>query len=222
MAHIYAVANTKGGVGKSTLAVNLSILSATQGKKVLLVDADPQASSAQFLNARDDSRPAIQGVQLTQPILHRQLPDLSEPYDLVFVDVGGRDAPVLRSALVAADTILIPMVPSAFDTWAATDIFAILDELKATADVDARVVLNQATQTIIAKEALDNLRAQLAEHDILLLTAILRTRTAWPRAVGEGLGVTEHQPHGKAAQELLALGRELGLYDEGSNETQAS
>jgi len=211
MAHIYCCANTKGGVGKSTLAVNLAVLTATEGRKVLLVDADPQASSLYFLYAREESRPTFKCVQLTQPILHRQLPELADPYDLVFIDVGGRDAPVLRSALLSADTILIPMVPSAFDVWASADIFTVIDELKATAEVDARVILNQTTPTIIAKEALESLRSQLAEHGIVLMSAVLQRRTAWPRAIGEGLGVVEHEPNGKATAELHSLARELGL-----------
>ena len=96
MSHIFAIANTKGGVGKSTLAVNLAVLAASQGHKVLLVDADPQASSLQFLNARDDSLPAFTGIQISQPIIHKQLPELATHYEYVFIDVGGRDAPVFR------------------------------------------------------------------------------------------------------------------------------
>ena len=89
MLHIYALANTKGGVGKSTLAANLAVVAATTRHQVLLVDADPQASGLQFLNARDDTRPHFAGIQLSQPILHKQLPVLSAPYDYVFIDVGG-------------------------------------------------------------------------------------------------------------------------------------
>ncbi|HJO03644.1 MAG TPA: AAA family ATPase [Acidobacteriota bacterium] len=213
MPHIFAVANTKGGVGKSTLAVNLAILAATQGKKVLLVDADPQGSGLQFLGVRGDDRPEFQGVQITQPIIHKQLPELAERFDYVLIDVGGRDAPVFRSALVAADTILIPMVPSVFDAWASEDVFNVLSELSASQDIDARVILNQTTPTVIAREALQSLHGDMKEQGVTILRAEIQNRTAWPRAIGEGLGVAEWEPHGKAAAELYELGKELGIYE---------
>lgn len=212
MPHVIAIANTKGGVGKSTLTVNLAAQAARAGVTVLIVDADPQASSLQFLEVRDDDRPAIQGVQITKPILHRQLPKLSEPFDLVLIDVGGRDAPVFRSALVAADTILVPMVPAAFDTWASADVFAVIDEL-AVADEDLRtfVVLNQVTRTIVAREALEHLVKYLGEHNATLLETKIYNRTAWARSPGEGLSVAEWEPRGSAALELRLLSTELGV-----------
>ena len=188
MPHIFAIANTKGGVGKSTLAVNLAVLAATQGHRVLLVDADPQASSLQFLNARDASLPALTGIQLSQPIIHKQLRELAIPYEYVFIDVGGRDAPVFRSALVAADTVLIPMVPSVFDAWAAEDVFNVVDELTTGRPVDTRVVLNQVTPTVIAKEALQSLQSGLKERGIVLMVAVLRNRTAWASSHRRGDG----------------------------------
>ena len=211
MPHIFAIANTKGGVGKSTLTVNLAVLAATQGHRVLLIDADPQASSLQFLNARDASLPAFTGIQLSQPIIHKQIPELATSYEYVFIDVGGRDAPVFRSALVAADTVLIPMVPSVFDAWAAEDVFNVIDELTAGRPVDTRVVLNQVTPTIIAEEARQSLQVELEERGIVLMVAVLQNRTAWPRAIGEGMGVGEWEPKGKASQELYQLARELQL-----------
>ncbi len=215
MPQVIAIANTKGGVGKSTLTVNLAAQAASAGNAVLIVDADPQSSSLQFLEVRDDNRSAIQGVQITKPILHRQLPKLSEPFDLVLIDVGGRDAPVFRSALVAADTILVPMVPAAFDTWASADVFAVIDEL-ATANEDLRtlVVLNQVTRTVVARGALEQLVKYLGENNATLLDTQIFNRTAWARSVGEGLSVSEWEPRGPAALELRLLSIELGVADE--------
>ena len=119
---------------------------------------------------------------------------------------------MFRSALVAADTILIPMVPSVFDAWAAEDVFSVIDELTTGRPVDTRVVLNQATPTVIAKEALQSLQVALKERNIVLMVAVLQNRTAWPRSIGEGMGVGEWEPTGKAAQELYQLARELELH----------
>ena len=213
MAHVIAIANTKGGVGKSTLAVNLAVEAAAAGRKTLLIDADPQGSAAQFLSVREDDRQQFQAVQLTKPTLHRQMKELSAPYDFVFIDVGGRDAPVLRSAIGAADTVLVPMVPSAFDAWASEDIFGVIEEIRVVNDgLRVSVVPNQVTATVSAREALEALREGLSKHNAVeFLDATLYNRTAWPRAVGEGLSVVEWEPKGKAAGELRQLSRVLGI-----------
>ena len=207
MPHVIAIANTKGGVGKSTLAVNLAVEAATSGREVLLVDADPQASAAQFVSLRDGGRDNLQAVRLTQATIHRQIKDLAAGYDLVFIDVGGRDAPVLRSAIGAAETILVPVVPSAFDAWASEDIFDVVDEVRAVRDdLSVQVLPNLVTSTVSAREALAELRQDIdRQSDVELLDVALHNRTAWPRAIGEGLSVVEWEPKGKAAAELRQL-----------------
>ena len=205
MAHVLTIANTKGGVGKSTLAVNLAVEAATHGRRTLLIDADPQASAASFVTLREDDLPAFQAVQLTQPTLHKQVPALAKGYDQVVIDVGGRDAPVMRTALVAADTVLIPMVPSAFDAWASEDIFKTIDEASALKDLAVYVVPNLVTATVSAREALEVLQEELGDKPyVRLLDAAIFQRTAWPRAVGEGMSVVEFEPKGKAAPNLSA------------------
>ena len=211
MATITTVANTKGGAGKTTLAVNLATVAAHGGHPTLLVDADPQGSALSFLSVRDETRPRVEGLELTRPTLHQQLPRISEAFEFVFVDVGGRDAPVLRSALVAADTILVPVAPTAFDAWAADDIFTLVDEVAASREVDVLVVLNLVTHTIAAREAAESLEEYLEGHSARLLNSRLHTRTAWPRASGEGLGVFEWRRSSPAAHELLELTTELGI-----------
>ena len=211
MALVTAVANTKGGSGKSTLAVNLAVESSRYGRRVLLVDADTQGSSAHFVAVRDRNTDRLQAVQLTEPIIHTQIEALAEPFDLVYIDAGGRDSPVFRSALLAADRVLVPLVPSAFDAWASDTLFAVLDELSLSGDLEILVALVQVTHTVVAREALEQIRAYLEEHNAKLLESVIFNRTAWPRATGEGLAVTEWRPSGKAAAELRELATELGV-----------
>jgi chromosome partitioning protein len=165
----------------------------------------------QFLAVRDSGLPQVQGVQITTPTLHRQMPQLAMPYDLAIIDVGGRDAPVFRSALTAADTVLIPLVASAFDSWASQDVLTIVDELAVVREFTALAVLNQLTHTVVAREAFSALSEDLASRSVRLLESRIHHRTAWPRSIGEGLSVVEWEPSGTAAEELRGLCSELGL-----------
>jgi chromosome partitioning protein len=211
--HVIAIANTKGGVGKSTLAVNLAVEATTAGHRTLLIDADPQGSAAQFVAVRDEDRPQFEAVQLTKPTLHRRMKWLSAFFDYVLIDVGGRDAPVLRSAIAAARTVIVPLVPSAFDAWASEDVFDIIDEIQAAhPGLAAYVVPNLVHTTTIAREAMLALEELLAEYDgIRFIDVPIQARTAWPEAVGEGVSVVEFQPRSKAAQDLRQLSRVLGI-----------
>jgi chromosome partitioning protein len=209
---ILAVANSKGGVGKSTLATNLAAEGAACGLRVLLVDTDPQSSSTVFAATREEDRPAFRVVQMIQPILHRELPELSAPYDLVVIDTGARETKTFRSALAAADEVLIPVTPSAYDIWASEDVFAVIDELSATRDLRARVVLNQVIpRTRVASEAIEALEELTAAEGVELLATRIHSRVAWKMSSGKGLAVTEYEPRGAAADELRALWAELGL-----------
>jgi chromosome partitioning protein len=128
------------------------------------------------------------------------------------IDVGGRDSATFRSALVTADTILIPLGPSAADVWATEDAFNLLDELAVSRDFEALAVFTRVVHhTRVAREAHAYVGEQLAERDVRLLETIIHNRVAWPQSLGEGLAVTEFEPRGPAARELAELAAELHL-----------
>ena len=117
---ILVVGNTKGGVGKTTLAVNLAVARALAGRDLLLVDGDEQGTALTFTQLRTESlgEAGYTAVALTGAALRSQVRQLAPKYDDIIIDVGGRDTGSLRAALTVADTLLIPVQPRSFDVWA--------------------------------------------------------------------------------------------------------
>ena len=112
---IILLGSQKGGCGKSTIAINMASYLANQGRDVMLVDADPQQSSANWVKDRDETE--LTSVHCTQRYgdIKKTLKDLNERYEYVIVDVAGHDSKELRTALLVADKLVVPFRPSQFD-----------------------------------------------------------------------------------------------------------
>ncbi len=204
---ILVVGNTKGGVGKTTLAINLAIARALDGRDVLLVDGDEQGTAISFTELRTEQlgQAGYTAVSLHGAAIRTQTRQLAPKYSDVVIDVGGRDTGSLRAALTVADTLLIPVQPRSFDLWAVENIAGLVKEAREINErLRAVLVLNAADA-----QGSDNDAAaeNLTEVDGLeYLPMPIGRRKAFPNAASVGRSVMEQTPRDqKAVQELAAL-----------------
>lgn len=185
MRHIM-VLNSKGGCGKSTIATNLASYYAAEGKRVALVDYDPQASSLDWLDRRPESRHTITGINGAEEGL-THLPRNSE---IVIEDAPARShGPELTNLVRHADTIIVPVLPSAIDMQASA---RFLEELAKVGKVRRRqvkiaVVANRVRESTIIFEELD----EYLEGLRLPYVAAFREAQNYVRAYIRGLGIFE-------------------------------
>lgn len=206
---IVALLNQKGGVGKTTLALHLAGAWSAQGQRVLVIDADPQGSALDWAEQRvREGLPRLFGVLgLARETLHKELPDLGRDLDHVIVDGPPRVAGIARSALLAADLVVIPAQPSPFDGWASGEMLRLLDEARIfRPQLRARMLLNRcAARTVIARETAD----ALLDQDPPVLASRIGQRVAFADAARTGRLVSEVAAGQIAAREITALAAEL-------------
>jgi chromosome partitioning protein len=203
---IIAFLNQKGGVGKTTLAVHFASALSRMGKKVLLVDADPQGSSLDWSASRPDD-PTFPVVGLPKPNLHKELPIIGINHDYVVIDGPPRVNELARSAIMASDIVIIPVQPSPYDVWAAKEIVDLLQEASTFKEniKSAFVINRKITNTAIGRDVGE----ALAAYPLPVLKTAICQRVAFAESAAHGLTVLDTEPTGLASQEINALTREI-------------
>lgn len=212
---IIVVASEKGGTGKTTISTNLAVVRAQNASDVLLVDADTQGSAMDFTTVREEEghEPQLTSSSITGRGIGAELRKLSHKFDDIIVDVGGRDSSTLRSAILAADVLVIPFLPSQFDAWSIERMDEMVGEVKQ---------LNETLQTVVFLNKVDtNPRVALSDEAIMLAQNLKNLnfsnitvgyRVAFRRSVAEGLAVTElkkSKTDPKAVAEIKELYKEV-------------
>jgi chromosome partitioning protein len=203
---IISILNQKGGVGKTTLAVNIAASLHNSGTKVLLIDGDPQGSALDWSAVREgDSLYPVIG--LPRPTIHKEIAHLGGNYEHVIIDGPPRVTELARSAIMAADVVLIPVQPSPYDIWAAEEVVQLITEAQVYKDTlkAAFVVNRKIANTAIGRDVGE----ALSSYPIPTFDACVIQRVVFAESAAQGRSVHELDPTGPAAREIDAVTNEL-------------
>lgn len=211
---IISLVNSKGGVGKTTLCINLARqmqmhICAKEQKpkdaKVLLVDADPQGSIRDWHDA--GGHVLIDMVSLDRKSAIIQLRDMNMDYDFVFIDTPGKVDEIMCSAIAVSDLVLIPVQPSPYDIWASMDTIELVKNRQAIANdkPECRFVLNRCIpNTIIASDVKAHMHKSAFKH----LQTSISNRVIFAESAQRGCTIFE-SGNELAISSIKSLGDEM-------------
>lgn len=225
MATVIAVANQKGGCGKTTLSMNLAGVLGEGEMKVLLIDADPQASAQQWAMRAGDAGLKFEVMTHPHEDIHRKIREMAaKGYDVILIDcppgasqaIAGLDSQtsISRMAILAADIVIVPVRPSMLDYLASHQLLPLLKDVATLKEKQKIfIVVNGKApgKTRTGSEALSVAEEifRIDGVDVQVLRSEVTTRQAFVLAPTVGMTVTGYEPAGKAAAEIRDLAEEI-------------
>lgn len=203
MGYVIAIAQQKGGSGKTTLAVNLAVGFARAGKSVALMDTDPQGSAGRWFMTRveDQSEPGLDFSTASAWGVTYEVRKLAEAHDIVIIDTPPKADSDLRPALRAADLVLVPVATSHLDLWAVEVVLYLAERENKSAMI---VMTRNRPGTRLAQDV----AAKAAELSADVASAALANRVVYAETLGQGRAALEARK-GPAHEEVSALITEI-------------
>ena len=207
---IISFLNQKGGVGKTTLSVNVAGCLARQGHRVLLIDADKQGSATTWASLREDA--PFQVVSMARANMARDALKLAQDYDHTIIDGPPHAEEIARSCIVASDFVALPIEPSGLSTWASDLTVRQVkeaQEFKSTLKCGF-VVSRKIGKTVIGRD----IRNMAAEAGLPILESEIEQRVAFAEGMTMGQTIFEWADDSNAAREIEHLTKEIERYVE--------
>lgn len=208
---IIALGSEKGGVGKTTILVNFaSLLSARENRDVCIIDADKQGSASSWASVRDENSnfkriPAVQKFGNTS--FTSEVKDMSNRYQDLLIDTGGRDSIELRAAMTVADILFVPVVTSSFDIWTLGNMNSLIS-IARTFNPKLRAILfiNRASTNASSTETKDAFEIIKDFKNFEIYPDPIKDRIAFRKSAALGVSVCEmSQADPKSIEEITKL-----------------
>lgn len=212
---ILSFINQKGGVGKSTLSINVAAHFAHSGR-VLLIDADEQGSAAAWASLREETPFRVIG--MARDNMARDAIELAAGHTHTVIDGPPRAQKIARSVIIASDVVLIPIEPSGLSTWAAMETVAQIQEAQALKPTIkcGFVVSRKIGNTVIGRE----IRDMAAVEGFRILETEMHQRVQYAESLTMGRTIFEYAPDSAAAGEVVALVKEIHKWVENDSKAK--
>lgn len=204
-ARVITVAQQKGGAGKTTLVAHLAAQWAGQGRKIALIDIDPQESLTAWYKVRVKTSGEDEHIDLRWVSGWRagsEVDRLKREFDLILIDSPPHAETGAKTAIRAADLVLVPLQLSPMDLWATKPTLQLIKAEKR----DCLLVLNRVPHRGLLA---DEMRAAIAEERLPVAASTLGSRSAFAASLTKGKGVSETAPRSTAGEEIAALAAEI-------------
>ncbi|MEM9708162.1 MAG: ParA family partition ATPase [Pseudomonadota bacterium] len=200
---VITVAQQKGGSGKTTLAANLAVAYAKQGKSVALLDTDPQGSLGRWFMARHGAGLA-EGMEFSTSSawgVTYECDKLRRSHDVILIDTPPKIDSDLKPALRESDLILVPVAASQVDVWATEGVLDL-------ANREGRPVMVVLNRVKAGTKVLEEVENSVKSFQAKKAKTTLGQRVAYAETLGQGKGVME-RAKGAWTEEMTALAKEI-------------